>query len=277
MRAALAAAVLFGCASRPLPRASEPAPSRAPLDEAAARRELTALATSLVGESPAARAAARELGVALEDASGETNLAGEREADDQVRGAELVVCAGGVGALLVTTRCGNAQLVSLRRTDRWRVARRVALIDEARLGACLLSAARAEPAAVMGAAATEILAAWSAEREDGDSERATVFGVFRVDAEGGLVDLTGRVPFGGEDDATGAAREGRWFVDDVLPPPRDVVLEIRPARRGVDGVALTQIERQVWRPSGHRLVRVLAESTPMQPPATSSTRLAPSP
>lgn len=277
MRSALAVVLLLGCASAPLQRATRAARAEAPIDEAAARRELTALAASLVGASPAARAAARELGVPLGDATGETNLAGEREVDDLVRRAELVVCAGGVGALLLTTRCGNAQLVSLRRTDRWRLARRVALIDEARLGACLLTSARAEPAAVLGAAETEILAAWSAEREDGDSERATFFGVFRVDAEGGLVDLTGRVPFGGEDDATGAAREGRWFVDDVLPPPRDVVLEIRPVHRGLDGVALTHIERQVWRLSGQRLVRVLAESEPLAPPAASPTRLAPPP
>lgn len=277
MRAALALGLLLGCATAPRPQAQAPTLAAAPIDEAAARRELTALAASLVGGSPAARAGARGLGVTLDDARGETNLAGDREDDDVVRGAELVVCAGGVGALLVTTRCGNAQLVSLRRTDRWRLARRVALVDEARLGACLLTSARAQPAAVLGAAQTEILAAWSAERDDGDSERATVFGVFRVDAEGAIVDLTGRVPFGGEDDATGAAREGRWYVDDVLPPPRDVVLEIRPVHRGVDGVALTHIERQVWRLSGERLVRVLAESEPVARPAASPMRLAPAP
>lgn len=212
----------------------------------------------------------------LGDARGETDLAGGRESDDIVRRAEVVLFAANVGAMLVTTRCGNIEIVSFLWRDAWYPAHRQRLVADARLGACMQSAARAQSAAVLGDERTELLVAWSAERDDGDSDRVTIFGVFRVDGGGEIVDLTGRIPFGEEDDATGAAREGRWFVDDVLPPPRDVVLEIRPSHPGLDGRAITQIERQVWRMEGARLVRVVRETEAVAPSAAgTSQRLAP--
>lgn len=277
MRPAVAALLALGCATS---RSGQVRPARpaASTTAASCAEGLEVLATSLVGDAASARARSRALGVELTDARGATSITGEPESDDAVSRAEALTRVGDVAALLVTTRCGNAALVAVRCDGTWRPAGRAVLVAGASPGARRVTAARAEAVAVLQSAPSELLAAWSSERDDGDSERATTFAAYRLAPDGALVDLTGPVPFGGEDDATGAGLVGRWFVDDVLPPPRDVVLELRPSHPGVDGVSLALIERQVWRPVRGGLTRVARETEAVVPRrAPGGVGVAPSP
>ncbi|MFO0625732.1 MAG: hypothetical protein U0325_08965 [Polyangiales bacterium] len=261
MRAFATAMALLGCATpRVIAPPNPPRPAR-PL----CAEPLQQLAASLMGASAAARARTRDLGVELADARGATGITGDPEADDAVVGAETLTRVDDLGALLVTTRCGNASIVAVRCEGTWRPAGRAALVEGATPGARRITAARAEAVAVFERAPRELLAAWSSERDDGDSERATTFTAYRLAPDGALTDLTGPVAFGGEDDASGAGLVGRWYVDDVLPPPRDVVLELRPSHPGVDGVSLALIERQVWRPTRRGLQRVTRETEAVVP------------
>lgn len=267
MRSVVPALLLLGCAT---PRGVAPgAARRAPAEAVIACGEpLDALAASLQGDAVAARARGRALGVELADARGATGLTGEPEPDDVVTRAEALTRVGDLGVLLVTTRCGNATIVSVRCAGRWQAAGRAALVAGATPGDRRLTTVRVEAASVLQRAPQELLAAWSSERDDGDSERATTFSAYHLAADGSLSNLTGLVPFGGEDDATGAGVAGRWYVDDVLPPPRDVVLELRPSHPGVDGVSLALIERQVWRPARGGLERVARETEAVVPRRT---------
>lgn len=264
LRALAALALLPACAPRIAPRAAMSMPRAAPvIDRASRAAALQALAASMVGDEPAQRDRARAIGLVLRDAGGARTLTGEGAADDAVREATVLTSLDSVGAVLVTSRCGNAWVVALRWDGAWRAGSVRALVDGARPGACLLTSVRAEAAAISTRALREILVAWRAEAEDGDSERVTTFSALRLDDAGRCDDLTGPVALGGEDDATGAAREGSWFVDDVLPPPRDVVLEVRPSRPGPGGQGVAQIERQVWRYAGARMVRVESVTEPV--------------
>jgi hypothetical protein len=256
--------LLLGCATPRGPAAPTTA-RRPPAATIDCGEPLDALAAALRGDSAEARARSRALGVELADAHGATGLTGEPEPDDVVTRAEALTSVGDLAALLVTTRCGNAAILSVRCAGQWRPAGRAALVEGASPGARRLTTVRAEVASVLQRAPRELLAAWSAERDDGDGERATTFSAFHLAPDGSLTNLTGAVAFGGEDDATGAGLVGRWFVDDVLPPPRDVVLELRPSHPGVDGVSLALIERQVWRPVRGGLARVARETEAVVP------------
>jgi hypothetical protein len=239
--------LLLGCAT-PRGAAAPTTARRAPTATIDCAEPLDALAAALRGDSAEARARSRALGVELADARGATGITGEPEPDDVVIRAETLTRAGDLGALLVTTRCGNAAILAVRCAGAWRPAGRAALVEGATPGARRLTTVRAEAASVLQRAPRELLVAWSAERDDGS-----------------LTNLTGAVAFGGEDDATGAGLVGRWYVDDVLPPPRDVVLELRPSHPGVDGVSLALIERQVWRPVRGGLARVARETEAVVP------------
>lgn len=267
MRAFVSALLLLGCAT-PRGGAAVTTGRPPPAATVACAEPLDALAAALRGDAADARARGRALGLALSDARGATGITGEPEPDDVVTRAEALTRVGDVGALLVTTRCGNAAILAVRCAGQWRAAGRAALVEGATPGDHRLTTVRVEAASVLQRAPREILAAWSSERDDGDSERATVFSAYHLAVDGALTNLTGPVPFGGEDDATGAGVVGRWFVDDVLPPPRDVVLELRPSHPGVDGVSLALIERQVWRPARGGLVRVARETEAVVPRRT---------
>lgn len=273
-RAAALVALAMSCATTTSARTAPRAAPRAlsPEDRASRRASLDALTLALVGDDDAARARGRALGLTLEDASGARALTGDPERDDAVREATVITALDGVAAALVASRCGNAWLVAMRWDGAWRAAGRRAIVSAARPGACRVTAVRAEAAAVSTAALRELLVAWRSEDDDGDSARETTFTAFRLDDGGRLVDLTGPVPLGGEDDATGAAREGSWFVDDVVPPPRDIVLEVRPAHPGPGGAGASLIERQVWRVAGERMERVEAVTEVVVPRRADGTR-----
>lgn len=259
-RAVAAVALAMSCAPALRPRTAAPLRSPTPVAEETAARAASARSFSeaLVGDGGEARARSRALGITLTEASGARSITGDPERDDAVREARVLTVVGDLAAVLVSSRCGNAWLLSLRWDGAWHGAALRALIDDARPGACRVTTVRAEAAAVSTRAPREILVAWSSERDDGDSARETTFTAYRLDDGGRCVDLTGPVPLGGEDDATGAERAGSWFVDDVVPPPRDIVLEVRPSRPGPGGAGPALIERQVWRVEGARMVRVEA-------------------
>ncbi len=263
MRALVSALLLLGCATpRGGAAVTRARPSPAAIDCA---EPLDELASAVRGDSAGARARVRELGLTLADARGATGLTGEPEPDDVVTRVEVLTRVGDQGALLVSTRCGNAAILAVRCSGQWRAAGRASLVEGATPGDRRLTTVRVEAASVLQRAPRELLAAWSSERDDGDSERATTFSAYHLAVDGSITNLTGPVPFGGEDDATGAGLVGQWFVDDVLPPPRDVVLELRPSHPGVDGVSLALIERQVWRPARGGLERVARETEAVVP------------
>ncbi len=224
---------------------------------------LEALCARLSGGGTVAAEGARSLGVTLGSGRGARSVTGEPAADDAVGSAVVATRVGATAVVLVVTACGNAQLVALRWDGDgavWQSTDRAGLVTDARPGGCRTTEARAEGRGMANDEPREIVAVFGSESEEGDEVRTPVLRVYRLTPAARLERLSADLPFGGTDDATGAAQRAEWVVDEALTVPRDLYVQLSPGRPGPGGLATQQVVRRTYRLQGSSL-RLVDETT----------------
>jgi hypothetical protein len=218
-------------------------------------------------EAQIATPSAATLGLTLARAEGARTLTGERADDEALASVTLVQRVGDVAAVLATSTCGNAWVISLRvRDQRWVAVAHEALVGDASPGHRRVSLARVRAIAMLDDEARELVAEYASESEEGDEARDPALRVFRLERDGALNARSGELAFGGTDDATGAVRSAEWLIEETFAPPRDLYVQVRPARRGPGGSAPPFVVQRTytWRQG----ILVLAEeaSARLRPP-----------
>lgn len=266
-------AASLGCAatSAPPPRVAPaamaaPAPPARVAPTEAELATLEALVRSLSAEGVDGARAAASLGLSLDRSSGARALTGDAAPDDRVRDASVVARVDGAAAALVTTACGDAWLVGLRLTNgAWRATAPVAVIDDARPGACRITHAAAASCAMLTRDAREVVVTFDSGSEEGDEARDPTLRVYELAEDGALTALSGDIGFGGTDDATGAVRDAQWAVDEALLLPRDLYIQVQPGSRGPGGTAPPFIVRRTYRIERGRMVLIEETSERARP------------
>lgn len=269
-----------GCATAPPPPPrSAPATVTAPAAPARATptgtevAALDALVRSLATEGPDGARAVASVGLTLDRSGGARTLTGDVAPDDRVRDASVVARVDGAAAALVTTVCGDAWIVGLHLANgAWRASAPVAVVDDARPGACRITHAAAAPCAMLTREARELVVTFDSGSEEGDEARDPTLRVYELGDDGALTALSGDIGFGGTDDATGAVRDAQWVVDDALMLPRDLYIQVQPGSRGPGGSAPPFVVRRTYRVERGRMVLVEETSERVRPrgPPTAS-------
>ncbi|MFO0645754.1 MAG: hypothetical protein U0326_05915 [Polyangiales bacterium] len=211
------------------------------------------------------------MGLTLDRSGGARTLTGDVAPDDRVRDASVVARVDGAAAALVTTVCGDAWIVGLHLANgAWRASAPVAVVDDARPGACRITTRR--PAAMLTREARELVVTFDSGSEEGDEARDPTLRVYELGDDGALTALSGDIGFGGTDDATGAVRDAQWVVDDALMLPRDLYIQVQPGSRGPGGSAPPFVVRRTYEVERGRMVLVEETSERVRPrgPPTAS-------
>ncbi|MEZ4409126.1 MAG: hypothetical protein R3A52_22040 [Polyangiales bacterium] len=231
------AALAIGCAAAPArPTAARHRRASGAADVTPAGAEAEFRATLERAGAQEARATLSEWGVALRRAQGARSLSGDPAPDDAVSSVTPVTVIGRSAAAVVQTACGNAAVVGFAwRDGRWAAVDRAALVDDARPGACRETTVAVDARAVESAEVRDILAVTTSASEEGDEVRDPELRVFHLGRDGALAPRSAGIPIGDEDPAAGTTRRGAWIVEEALPAPRDIYVELTPGRRGPGG------------------------------------------
>lgn len=242
-RAVVIVCVAMGCAGARPAAVQGVAMVEVTPDEAA----LTALVDA-AREGPRSNELLRQWSVPRHDAGSARALTGEPAVDDGADAVRVVTRVGGSAVVLATTRCGNAALVGLAWRDaRWEHRATHALADDARPGRCRLTQVTADARPMLSADAREVIATVRSRSEDGDDAPDPVLQLVHVGDDGALAVWARDVPFGREDDASGAVTDAEWIVEEALLLPRDLYVELRPGRAGPGGRAPRELVRRTYR------------------------------
>lgn len=209
------------------------------------------------GQGATSRALLDAWQVPRRDAEGAREITGDRAEDDVVDAARVVVRVGASAAVMVTTRCGNAALVGLAwRERRWVHRATHAVVGDARPGRCRVSRVTADARPMLTSEAREVIVTSRSRSDDGDDAPDPVLQLVHLGDDGALAVWARDVPFGREDDATGAITDAEWIVEEALMLPRDLYVELRPGRPGPGGRAPRELVRRTYRVVDGRLTLV---------------------